>query len=151
MLYVSNTPSIYSDAFPAQAILDFIAARDAVLGPRELRTDGLPYNDDEGNVLGGTALERTGRKGNARLAPVKADDGGRCYTIGPSFQFRPSYMSPCAGSKLEGGESDSSGIRRNILRVRFFYCHVSFPVMLKHVLCKFGVSQDFHGTCAGGG
>lgn len=116
--YLSMCHSLYSDAFPPEAISDFVEARDVVLGAKELRTLDLPHVTDSGNVVGGTALERTGRKGRARLSSVKGD-GGRCYTIGPSVQHEPVYMSPCAASKLEGGDSESSSMRRNILRVSF--------------------------------
>ncbi|KAF8960611.1 hypothetical protein BDZ97DRAFT_1921995 [Flammula alnicola] len=99
-----NGRDLFSDALRT----DTVAARDAVLGPRELRSRAEPSYTGDGVRIGGTAWKRTN--------PTKVR-GGRCYAFGMSFQSQKSLCSPCADGKVKDNDEATLKMRAELVRV----------------------------------
>lgn len=85
-------------------------ARDAMLGPEELRTADKPVEVTKGVFTGGTAFER-----DNRAKPLEA--GIRCYTQALSLEKQNSIVAPCAASKLMGDVDPHLVTRRQVIMV----------------------------------
>ncbi|KAF8953459.1 hypothetical protein BDZ97DRAFT_1767424 [Flammula alnicola] len=99
-----NGRDLFSDALRT----DTVAACDAILGPRELRSCAEPSYTGDGVRIGGTAWERTN--------PTKVR-GGRCYAFGMSFQSQKSLCSPCADGKVKDNDEATLKMRAELVRV----------------------------------
>ncbi|KAF8972601.1 hypothetical protein BDZ97DRAFT_1913105 [Flammula alnicola] len=96
------------DLFSYALRADTVAARDALLGPKELRSRTEPRDTQDGVRIGGTAWERTN--------PTKVR-GGRCYAFGMSFQSQKSLCSPCADGKVKENDEATLKMRAELIRV----------------------------------
>lgn len=93
-----------------------LAARDAMLGPRELRSREAPELDATGEVTGGTFFERGAGTGHFPT-PVKTNT--RCFTLASSFEHSPAKMAPVAAGKVYAGEQDANNkLRKDAVLVR---------------------------------
>ncbi|KAJ7053680.1 hypothetical protein C8F01DRAFT_1260311 [Mycena amicta] len=82
----------------------FRAARATFLGPPSARTSQRPTNemvDGETKLVGGIAYERT-----AIAKPVK--DGGRSYTLGPSYEGPTKMVAPVASFKVGDPDAEAA-------------------------------------------
>ncbi|KDR65409.1 hypothetical protein GALMADRAFT_148722 [Galerina marginata CBS 339.88] len=99
-----NGPNIFS----LKLREDAINARGVALGPRALRTRSEPTDAGGGNLVGGTAWERTN--------PTKVR-GGRCYAFGMSFQTQRTVSSPCADGKVKSNSKANLDMRSGLIGV----------------------------------
>ncbi|KAA1479704.1 hypothetical protein DENSPDRAFT_898846 [Dentipellis sp. KUC8613] len=76
----------------ARQLEALLSLRDSILGPRELRTADKPHKDPQtGQLVGGTAFERTGVLGGK--------DRGRAYNVGQMKQAQRGVMAPSSNVK----------------------------------------------------
>nr|GAT48228.1 predicted protein [Mycena chlorophos] len=88
---------------PQTLVDEYERARDSFLGPDNLRTGSRPVvsEDDDGNrtLKGGIAFERT--------PMAKGVNGGRAYTLGPSFEKQTKNVAPVASLKASSEDYDA--------------------------------------------
>lgn len=82
-----------------------------MLGEKNLRGPTAPILDELGNIVGGTAFERSGN-----ASPVE----GRAYSLATSFEQTTKLFAPSVGNKGSPSVSHRPGIdlRANALKVR---------------------------------
>lgn len=86
-------------------------ARDATLGPEQLRTRDRPTVDKDGVYTGGTAFER-----DMRAKPL--EHGIRAFTLTLSLEKQRNIVAPCAATKIMGEVDPHLIIRRELTKVR---------------------------------
>lgn len=88
-----------------------LAARDACLGPKELRTRDAPTQRGS-TYKGGVEFERNS---HAEAVP----NSKRCYTLGNSFEGPRHILAPSKGSKTASADIEALELRSNLLKVRY--------------------------------
>ena len=113
-------------------LLEFAAVRDGLLGDEESITPERPVMVD-GELVGGTALERSGIQG------IKDT---RCYTNTLSHQHLRDLVGITASAQIFNGElSEMQKIRKCMAAVSFIYClrSIDFEISVAWSRCDYGI------------